>query len=608
MTLPYDDIRKCAKLKNKNMNQIQKTKLNLKIKNDFNYTFEITEDGVCIIEIIASAKSWWQNLKEFKSFFQDDDLAVKIDGIEFSKLNKKRGLFDGEAAWNGNNLRGLSKTNIFVVNLDKGVHNLEFLFDEEPTLESIAIVKHNEAEINYIPEENNPAQDGNRRQWMTIIPVNVAIKNLSVIASAGKNIGSNDDDDIKLIIDSTIQTNETEKSHKNWFWCGKILNKAEKEFSRALNLERGLHYIELWADKSPFLKTIRLELGDSAEQGKRTPTVDDPEHIGNFNDDTEQLILARAIFGEARGLSEEGKLAVGWTIKNRVLDSRWGNTYKEVILEPHQYSAFNEQDPNWAYVKNPLIKETQKKSWYECYKIAGKIIKNKIGDPTDGANHYFSDYIAPPYWAKSDNAEFKLKIGNTLFYDLKKGNKGGFIDIKKILFIFIVMLILLLGGLYAAIKINNKFDCEKKLSGTSEAEVYKHFFLNPKTNEVNVAHFDKNGNFLRTEQITSDGYPKSNLDVLSDFEMIGYFQDVHKNGEGDAGEEYYKNYITLLIKNSEYEKPYEVYRGDFHTSSWNWVDKNHVVVNTSCGSGCQYFYKINILTKETEEEGQSHSI
>ncbi|MFH1048731.1 MAG: hypothetical protein V1732_03645, partial [Patescibacteria group bacterium] len=60
--------------------------------------FEIPEDGIYFIEIIASAKSWWQNLKSLKSFFNDDDLAVKIDDIEFPKLNGKKGLFDGEAA------------------------------------------------------------------------------------------------------------------------------------------------------------------------------------------------------------------------------------------------------------------------------------------------------------------------------------------------------------------------------------------------------------------------------------------------------------------------------------------------------------------------------
>jgi len=80
------------------MNLLKKENFNKTIKNNFNYNFEIPEDGIYFIEIIAGAKSWWQNLKSLKSFFNDDDLAIKIDDIEFPKLNGKKGLFDGEAA------------------------------------------------------------------------------------------------------------------------------------------------------------------------------------------------------------------------------------------------------------------------------------------------------------------------------------------------------------------------------------------------------------------------------------------------------------------------------------------------------------------------------
>ncbi len=80
-----------------------------------NYDFRIEEPGLYLIEIIASCKNWRQNLKHF---FNDDDLAVKIDNIEFSKLNGKNGLLNGEAAWNGNNLKGAKKTGVFILKLE----------------------------------------------------------------------------------------------------------------------------------------------------------------------------------------------------------------------------------------------------------------------------------------------------------------------------------------------------------------------------------------------------------------------------------------------------------------------------------------------------------
>jgi hypothetical protein len=366
-----------------------------------------------------------------------------------------------------------------------------------------------------------------------------------------------------------------------------------------------LHYIELWADRIPEIKNIKIVIGSDVPR-KIVPTVDEPEWTGDFKDDSDQMILARAIFGEARSLPEKGKIAVGWSIKNRTTDSRWGDTYHKVILAPHQYSAFGEQDPNLGYIKNPLLNKTQAQSWYDCYEIAGKIIAGKVDDSTGGANHYFSDYIDPPYWAKQKNAEFKIKIGNTLFYNLKKENSGGFI--KNALLILVCAGALLLGFFYGAVKIKSWCNSKNEVFNVREAERYKHFFINPKTKEIEVVHFSEDGNFLRSKQITSDGYSKEQLIAFSDTEMLGYFQELHKRGEEYSGneEEYYKNYIALMVKNNEYDTPREIYRGDVHTSSWEWADKNHVIIHYSCGTSCYYFYKINTLTKEIVEEGHEY--
>jgi hypothetical protein len=396
-----------------------------KIKDGFEYGFNVSENGLYLIEIVASSKSWWQNFKKLRIFFRDDDLTVKLNNTEFPKLNGKRGLFDGEVAWNGNILKGLHKTNVFIVDLSKGSHKLTFLVDQKPTLKSIKIEKVND-EINYIPQENNPAEDGDRRQWLNIALVDLPLKRLFVSAIANYNPAEKDGDDMKLIIDGEIKKNEIRKDFKYWYWCGMELRGKEKEFSEELDKGRGLHYIELWADKSPELKNIKLNLGlnleniDSDENKKRIPTVDAPEWTGDFNDDTEQMILARAIFGEARNmlLSDETRIAVGWSIRNRIGNSAWGNNYHEVILHKNHYSAFRESDKNWDYVKNPLFKNNiiDKRSWEDCYKISGQVIDGSLDDPTDGANHYYDDSIETPYWAAKDN--FKIKIDSIFFHRL----------------------------------------------------------------------------------------------------------------------------------------------------------------------------------------------
>lgn len=123
---------------------------NKKISENFDHEFEIEEDGLYVIEIIASCKSWLQNLIKFTSFFKDDDLAIKIDNIEFSKLNGKRGLFDGEAAWNGNKKASMSLKNYTY----KGISGEEDYnrFDRE-IIESVAEWNNEFLEQDYPPTE-----------------------------------------------------------------------------------------------------------------------------------------------------------------------------------------------------------------------------------------------------------------------------------------------------------------------------------------------------------------------------------------------------------------------------------------------------------------------
>lgn len=58
-------------------------------------------------------------------------------------------------------------------------------------------------------------------------------------------------------------------------------------------------------------------------------------------------ILARTIYGEARGEPWEGKIAVAWVVRNRAeRGGWWGDTIREVCLKPWQFSCWNETDPN----------------------------------------------------------------------------------------------------------------------------------------------------------------------------------------------------------------------------------------------------------------------
>lgn len=603
------------------MKLIKEEKIFKEIIGKYSCNFTLLEDGLYLIEIIASAKSWWQNFKTSRSFFKDDDIFLYFDNQELttSQYTKK----DARSAWNGNELCGLEKTVIVAASLSKGKHIIDLKPDQRPYLGKLSISKVEEKDkITYIPTDNNPAQKSEGRPWLSYIILDLFITKLFISAKTNKN--SRDDDDLKLLINGKIQANENAKSHRDWYWCGKVLKGKEKSFNQDINLKTKQFNLDLYSDDSPFLYKIEIGL----KQESRIPTVDDPLWTGNFRDDTEEMLLARAIFGEGRSLPDEGKIAIAWSIRNRVEDSRWPDNYHDVILQKSQFSAFRESDSNWKYVTDPLYDMNPKQlvAWERCYEIAGLVISGEIKDQTGGVNHYFSDYIDCPSWTKSKNAKFIMKIGNTLFYNLKKESKGGFIRIK---YLMLALLIILIGlGVYLAIlwqfgyretgKIceTKEEKSEKNINESIEGNVdglygyYHHVYINPKTSEVERIFFKQDGQFSVLKQLTNNGYHKSDLKLFSsDSFRFGYFQDVHRADEGfdennnKQGEEYYQNYTSLIISPGYGSTPIEVYRGNYHTSSWEWEDIDHAKVYNNCGTCCRYYYLININTREIEEEG-----
>ena len=236
------------------MKLIKSEKINKVITSQYIYDFDVAEEGLYAIEIIASCKSWWQNTKSFKSLLNDDDLEVRLDEREFK-------LDNDATSWSGNTLKGLLKTVVLIVNLSKGKHTVSLVPDKEPLVKTITIYQSdNASSLTYAPDYNNPPQDGDRRPWMSMVLVDLKFKALSIKASSKKYRSSRDDDDIKLLIDGKVERNDSKNSHKDWYWCGKVLQGASKEFNKDLDLPLGLHTIELYVDKVPKVEEISLNV------------------------------------------------------------------------------------------------------------------------------------------------------------------------------------------------------------------------------------------------------------------------------------------------------------------------------------------------------------
>lgn len=121
-------------------------------------------------------------------------------------------------------------------------------------------------------------------------------------------------------------------------------------------------------------------------------------------------IMARTIWGEARGESQTGRTAVGNVIMNRVHHpSRWPKSPAEVCQQPWQFSCWNEGDPNRTKLLEVDLDDTDLR---QCIRAALTALTGV--DQTNGSNHYFANYIEKPSWA--EDMEHTCTIGVHQFY------------------------------------------------------------------------------------------------------------------------------------------------------------------------------------------------
>lgn len=122
-----------------------------------------------------------------------------------------------------------------------------------------------------------------------------------------------------------------------------------------------------------------------------------------------EVLAALTIWMEARGEKQEGKIAVGEVIRNRM--KQGNNTAAEIVLAPSQFSCWNTKDPNRIQAMS-LEKDDPK--YIECLDAWRRSASTSL---TKGANHYFNPaVVARPTWA--DPKKRVATIGSHEFYKL----------------------------------------------------------------------------------------------------------------------------------------------------------------------------------------------
>jgi spore germination cell wall hydrolase CwlJ-like protein len=152
-------------------------------------------------------------------------------------------------------------------------------------------------------------------------------------------------------------------------------------------------------------------MNDTQTLTRSAPTpVNDPDML------SEVEVLARTLYGEARGEELAGIEAVASVILNRVAFAKrrgrywWGNDVKSVCLKPAQFSCWNANDPNR---KKLLAVSPRDPAYRLCKRIAKRAVAGELADQTDGATHYHT-HAVDPFWARGHLPV--AEIGNHLFY------------------------------------------------------------------------------------------------------------------------------------------------------------------------------------------------
>lgn len=141
-----------------------------------------------------------------------------------------------------------------------------------------------------------------------------------------------------------------------------------------------------------------------------------------FVDNAREIdILARTVYGEARGESSQGQQAVLSTILNRVKKGGWwGATIEDVCKKPWQFSCWNYETTSdksgKANYDRIVTVTTADPTFAYIYDLSKSAVQNGgqlLNDYSNGATHYHARSVNPSWAGRLTKT---AEIGNHIFY------------------------------------------------------------------------------------------------------------------------------------------------------------------------------------------------
>jgi spore germination cell wall hydrolase CwlJ-like protein len=143
----------------------------------------------------------------------------------------------------------------------------------------------------------------------------------------------------------------------------------------------------------------------------KNPPTKKPKGLSTFKKVTNKArnCLSLAMYWEALGEGDQGMLAVGSVVLNRVENQQFPNSICGVVHEggetpPCQFSW-------WCDGKSDHPRN--RRQWQAALNIADKLLSNQLHDPTGGALFFHSTRVRPSFHRTRQRT---AHIGNHIFY------------------------------------------------------------------------------------------------------------------------------------------------------------------------------------------------
>jgi N-acetylmuramoyl-L-alanine amidase len=124
-------------------------------------------------------------------------------------------------------------------------------------------------------------------------------------------------------------------------------------------------------------------------------------------------MLALTLWREARNQSHDARVAVAWSVMNRVaLQGYMGRSIQQVLAHPWAYTSMTGPgDPNliqWPWDDSDPV-------WQDCLAAAQEAMAGGTS-PVGNATHYYDRSIPPPKWTQAPGSQYVTDVGAFHFW------------------------------------------------------------------------------------------------------------------------------------------------------------------------------------------------